>query len=587
MWTLANGSIRCFYLRLAWGNVKRSREIYLPYALATAIMAGVYFLILALMYSPGLANVPGGETTRMMFMMGITVFTLFVFGFMMYINGFLMKRRKKEFGLYGVLGLEKRHVCRVLCWENAMVIGIGVVTGVALGMVLGRLLFMVLLNLIRAAGDSTFVIPPVAYCGTALLFFAVFVAASLFNSVKVRLARTVELLKGDQRGEKTPKTVLPGAILGFVLLASAYYTALTVQNMALALALFFLAVLVVIVATYLLFHAGSIAVLRGLRKNRRIYYQRENFVAISGMFHRMRQNASGLATICILSTMLMVTVSGTVALYAGQQEIARALNPMDVYFSPHLEEGQQLNATQLLDFDEEIAALAAQYGVRVEADESALYYYDPTQQALGEYNYRQNYTWVTSEDEVEQLPHCLRINQILAFNLKGDEDACEMVAAQTEEVGQRVFQVSGYRMGNIYEYWKTSFPIFGGLLFLGAFFAVLFLAITVLIIYFKQITEGMEDKGRFEILQKVGMDEDQVKKAINRQILWVFFLPLIAALCHTLVGGVMVTKMMEVFSLYNSALTFGCILITCGVFAVVYLLVYRQTARVYYRIVKR
>ena len=555
-----------FYFRLACANVKRSREVYLPYFLATAIISGVYFLILAMIFSPGLTNLPGGETARAVFTAGIVVFSIFAFLFMLYINAFLVKRRKKEFGLYSVLGMGRRQVANVLKWENLLVVGAGVAAGVLLGTVGGRLLFLLLLNMLHAVAGGTFQVPLFAYLGTFALFFAVFVTTAIYNGIRVRVADTAELLKSDRQGEKNPKAVIPVAILGTLLLGFAYYIALTTDKMGAALGLFFPAAFIVILATYMLFHAGSIAFLRLLRRNKRLYYKPENFIAISGMFHRMRQNARGLASICVLSTMVVVTVAGTCSLYLGQEEILRGNYPYDISAGFYNEEQQ----VDLQALDQKLSALSARHNVTL----------------IGLPEKLTNETHAPKSDlgRIVQLQNAIYLDETLMLDVAGTEENCTAFTAALSETLYKDYEV---HISDIFSARVEGYGVYGGLLFLGAFFAVLFLAVAVLMIYFKQVTEGQEDKERFSIMQQVGMQDTEVKKTIDKQILWVFFLPLFGALVHVLAASKMIAKMLESFMLFNSGLTLSCILVTSAVFALVYLAVYRQTAKVYYRMVKR
>ncbi len=564
-----------FYFRLARSNVMRSRQVYVPYFLATAIISGVYFLILAMIFSPGLKNVPGGQTAQAMFVAGIVVFTLFAFFFMLYINAFLVKRRKKEFGLYSVLGMNRRQVARVLKWENLIVVGAGVLAGIALGIAVGRLLFLLLMHMLHAAEGSTFVLPWFAFAGTALLFFAVFVATSIYNGIRIRVADTAELLKSDRKGEKESKTVLPATILGLLLLGGAYLVAIFSNNTGMAMGLFFPASFIVIIATYLLFNAGSIAFLRGLRRNKKLYYQPENFISISSMFHRMRQNARGLASICVFSTMLIVTVAGTSSLYLGQEQILREMHPYDLRMSL-----RDMKAETYLEVDELLGKLAAEHHVELSAT--------PEKLVTPENAPENNIGMIVRHENSEfvQLQNGLVLDKVLMLDIKGSEqDGMAFVSAFEETMLQKFEGVGS--ANDIYSARTNGYGVYGGLLFLGVFFGVLFLAVTVLMIYFKQVTEGQEDKERFEILQKVGMQDEEVKDTINKQILWVFFLPLIGALMHILAASNMISKMLEVFSLYDKTLTLGCIIVTSAVFALVYLVVYRQTANVYYKMVRR
>ncbi len=564
-----------FYFKLARANVMRSRQVYVPYFLATAIISGVYFLILAMIFSPGLKNLPGGATAQAIFTAGIVVFTIFAYFFMLYVNAFLVKRRKKEFGLYSVLGMNRRQVARVLRGENLIVVGTGVAAGIVLGMVVGRLLFLLLMHMLRAVEGSTFVLPWLAFVGTILLFFAVFVSTSLYNGIRIRVANTAELLKSDRRGEKESKSVALSAVMGLILLGGAYFIAITCNNMGVAMGLFFPAAFVVIIATYLLFGAGSIAFLRVLRRNKALYYKPENFISISSMFHRMRQNARGLATICIFSTMLIVTVSGTSALYLGQEQILRGEHPYDLRISL-----KNLNASEYAKVDALLGQLAPEHHVELEgAPEKLVTPENAPKNNMGKIVRRE-------DSEFVQLKSALVLDGMLMLDIKGTEqDGMAFVSAFEDAMLKEYGEIRS--ISDIYSARTEGYGVYGGLLFLGAFFGVLFLAVTVLMIYFKQVTEGQEDKERFEILQKVGMPDVEVKHTINKQILWVFFLPLVGALMHILAASNMISTMLEAFLLYDRALTMGCILVTTAVFALAYLIVYRQTANVYFRMVRR
>lgn len=561
-----------FYRRLAWTNVKRSRDVSLPYCLATAIISSVFFLSVGLAFSDSLSNVPNGPIAMSVFSVGIFTFAVFAFFFMLYLNNFLIKRRKKEFGLYAVLGLSRRHVGRVLLWENVFLLGGGLLGGLLLSLVCGRLLFELLLRLIHAVPGSYFSPSPLAYFATLALFGLVFVVTSLYNLAQIRLANPIALLQSEKKGEKQSRLMIPLALFGALALGVAYYFAWTIDNEGLAIGIFFPLVLLVILATYALFSSGSIVVLRALRANKRHYYQPKHFIAISGMFHRMKQNAAGLATICILSTMLLVTVSGTLSLYLGQEKILAERYPYDVEIALDMEE-----AADAAVYDQALAALAAEHGVtlrtddipvmpagpdgaRPETDEPALYY-----------------------GTLQTLAHSLFVNNAeLYFNVDGAEADCLAFIAALRD-GEAV---PNYYIADVFSTRQEDYALFGGLLFLGAFFGVVFLVVAVLIIYFKQITEGYEDKERFAILQKVGMDEAQVKATINQQVRWVFFIPLAVTLLHMLFARRILANMLQAFTMYDWGLVLWCVAGACVLFVLLYLIIYRLTARVYFRIVR-
>ncbi len=565
---------KAFYLRMAWSNIRRNRRTFFPYILTTAVISGVYLLIGGLLFSKGLANLPTGQTARSLFGVGLVVFSIFAFFFMIYINNFIVGRRKREFGLYGILGLEKRHVGRVLVWENFLTLGLGVVGGAIIALVFGRLLFLILLKMIRAAAGSVFSISPYAYIITFLLFFAVFFFTSLFNLRQVRLSSPIALMSSEKRGEKDSKLMIPLTVIGVIFLIASYYFAWSISSPATALGVFFLLAILVILATNILFTSGSISALRALRANKKLYYKPRNFVTIGGMFQRMRQNAKSLATICILSTMLIVTVSGTLSLYLGQEEMLEGMYPYDVeaYINP--DRGEQA----IQDFESAALSLADDYNVTLSADRGKLTYEMPEDGQFTRNNYvRPDSEWVDTQS-------LLYFDGALRFDVNGTDTDCLNYVGALHDLSVSMFDSSG--ISDVFTAAQEGYGMYGGLLFLGVFFGILFLAVTVLIIYFKQISEGYEDKAQFAILQQVGMDDAQVKATINTQVLWVFFIPLGMTVLHMIFASRMMARMLQTFMLYDWGLVLMCIGGVCVVFALLYFIVYRLTAKVYYRIVK-
>ena len=484
-----------FYAKLALANIRRDKRTYVTHIIATAVISGVYLLIAGLMFSYGLANLTSGKTTQAMFSFGMVVFSIFAFFFMLYVNNFLISRRKREFGLYAVLGLEKRHVGRVLRWENLFTLGLRLILGIVCALIFGQLAFWILLKLIDCADGSRFVIGARAYAMTLVYFGGIFIVTSVYNTLRVRIANPMELIRAPKKGEKDSKLLWPLAILGVIMLAGAYYMAWRIDNSAVALGMFFPLVIVVIIATYIVMEYGSIAFLRAVKANKRIYYRPSSFIAISGMIQRMRQNARSLATICILSTMLVVTVSGTLSLYAGREEMLRELSPHDVEISIHFvdkDNGYPLpdKAEQeriMGDVEQLFINSAAKHGVKVAKEQFAAVYDDSIYY-----------------DAAIDLPG---VDQRTGYAIM--QDFYETMDAYHDAYnrGSTCVLVRGSK--DIYNERAQSYAMYGGLLFLGVFFGMLFLAVTVLIIYFKQISEGYDDKAQFDILQQVGMDDRQ------------------------------------------------------------------------------
>jgi putative ABC transport system permease protein len=321
---------KSFYLKLAAGNLVRNQKKTVPYFIAATIMICVYFMVLMIIYSPGLADVPGSGYLKEMFKIGFFVLNIFITIFMLYINSFLIKQRKKELGLYGILGLEKRHVGHVMLWENLFLNGSALALGITSGCIFGWLLFMLLLKSINVTKHTYFTLPPKAFLITFIYFLILFLIVSFLNILQVRMANPIDLLKSDHQGEKKARFLIPITALGVIALGYAYYIAVNVVNPLQALSKFFFAVVLVILATFALFTSGSIALLKFLKNRKKFYYKPDNFISIAGMIHRMKQNASGLASICILSTMVLVTVSTCIALYIGQEDTLKIRNKDDI-----------------------------------------------------------------------------------------------------------------------------------------------------------------------------------------------------------------------------------------------------------------
>lgn len=671
---------KSFYLRMAANNLKRDKQMYVPFAISYIIFAAIYFIVITLMTTDGLKNVPSGGSLQELFAFGMIIMSLMAVIFLVYINSFLIKRRKKEFGLYGILGLEKRHVGRIIFNENLILSTLSLVLGIISGCVFGNLMFLLLLNTLKVSPDSRFSLPWQAFVYTAVLFAIVFFINTGFNFIQVRLANPIDLLKGEHIGEKKVRFIFLKSVAGSILLGAAYYMANTVTSGVAALSKFFLAVLMVIAATYLLFQAGSQFVLRILKRNKNFYYKAKNFIAVSGMFQRMKQNAAGLATICILSTMVLVTISTCGALYLGQEDILHELNPNDIavtvmgkaddnqvsriteavkeeakkdsakienmyWYSSYssslfLIDGKlypygskeisdrvsnvdlygYIKSVEIIPLSDYIAVTgdkktlspnevllltdagtAKEIGVTKLGDDFAIKETITDSKALNGKNGRVKGIFIVTADEksgealiqkwlAESTENAF--TDKLIMNLKGDESKLLDFSRKikTSVAGIAAENAKGaetsIRVESIYLNRLEGYGVYGGLLFLGIFFTIMFLSATVLIIYFKQVSEGYDDRDRYVILQKVGMDDLEVKRTINRQILMVFFLPLLAAMLHIVAARHMIIKLLEAFSLTNVTLTTYCILVCSIVFTLIYVIVYKLTAKVYYKIIK-
>lgn len=645
------------YPRLALNNLRRNGNTYLPYMLTSIVCIMTYYIIQSLALNQGLEQVPGAAIVMTLFFLGTGIIAIFCMALMFYTNSFLIKRRKKELGLYCVLGMEKRHVALVLFWETVLTALLCLMLGLLFGVLFSRLLFLILLYVLDFSTPIAFSVSIPALCSTAVLFMCIYGATLLYNLVHIRLANPVELLHGGQKGEKEPKSSKFITLAGIVALVGGYGIAITFKSPLEALLLFFVAVFLVILGTFCLFTSGSIALLKLLRRRRGFYYRPGNFIAVSGMMYRMKQNAAGLASICILSTMVLVTVCSTVSLYIGRNDMLESRYPRDILTvssgedtAPAVQEafaqstsemgltpqnsvacrsysinavcenGAYHAAPQIAVSDMPVAIAlvplsdynaASGTSAALSPGEALAY---PTQGfplsdqlTLGQIPVRiaqtpaeklflvglNGYDSVTSvilvvrDDEIEALYHSLGGTQEqMSYNAGFDVDASpQQISALAENLRSRLNGIvpGVYARTNRYAEWNA---LYGSFLFLGIFLGSLFVMATVLIIYYKQISEGYEDHDRFRIMQQVGMNHREVKRTIRKQIRMVFFLPLCTAALHMAFAFEIICNILLVFGMTNRLLFLGCTCATFLIFAVAYAAVYRITARTYYRLVE-
>ena len=674
---------KLLYPRLAWQNIKGDRRFFAPYFLALLGNVAAFYIMTALAVDPGMSQLHGAMYVQSFCFMGMFIAAVFSAVFLLYVNGFLMKQRKKALGLYNILGMGKSHIAAVLFFETLFVGGAGIVCGLLTGLLFHKLVTLALYKLLRFAVPFGFAISWDAMARTAILFGVLIGLTLLSNLNKVRVSKPIELLYGGQVGEREPRTKWFMTLLGVLTLGAGYYIALRTTNGMEAIAFYFVAVFLVIIGTYCLFTAVSIFVLKALRRNKRFYYKTSHFIGVSGMLYRMKQNAVGLANICILSTMVMVMVSGTLSLYLGTQDIVNRQAPSDLTvlvrydpdeaepFDPaamlRLQEGfirdqgysvsedliyssftftvgrlpdgsyttendlvtlgTAITTIQVLTQDAYAAATGVSLGL--EAGEVA---FGGEEDVL-------TIHWGTLEGAGSFGRSDLTVAQHLEESLSADaavSDTSTLVVADTAALMELYEkQKEAYGEDSSWMEWQASFSVdatdeelravqqaynqyvrddavfagtgkwwscgwtlrcdveadayglAGGFLFLGIFLGTIFLMATVLIIYYKQISEGYEDKARFEIMQKVGLSREEVRASIRSQVLMVFFLPIAVAAVHILFDFNMVEKLLTLFQVYNTTLTALCTLGTVLVFFLVYGAVYLLTARTYYKIVER
>lgn len=650
---------KSIYRKLALTNIKNNRRTYVPYLLTCIVTVMMFYIIYALTLNQGLKGVPGEVTFRMMLDIGISIVAIFSVIFLFYTNSFLIKQRKKEIGIYNVLGLGKRHIAKMLGFEMLITVAVSFAGGLIGGILFGKLVFLMLLRILHFDVGMKFAIEPDALIGTILLFGCIFGACLLYNLFQIRLSNPIELLRGGNVGEREPKTKVLLTTIGVLTLGGGYYIALSAEKPMEVIGLFFIAVVLVIIGTYALFTAGSIAVLKLMRKNKKYYYQAKHFTSVSGMMYRMKQNAAGLANICILSTMVLVMISSTVAMYMGMEDILDTRFPRECIVEAYEP------TTENIEFvNQKLDEIFQKHHVTTKNEVVYSYTGTPVVRNGNELTYDQTKinahsdygtVYLITEEEYNQLEGkhvTLKDNQVLTYGTKDQfEDKNILLNGKTYE-NTKVFMrtvdqdtqsiMSGYYIvmadqneidafvGENKEYVTTAYyhavdlqgkkadklkalqevqdqvksneksiqteirelskddfySLYGAFFFLGIFFGILFLMATVLIIYYKQISEGYSDRERFEIMRKVGMSQREVKQSIRSQVLSVFFLPLIVAVIHIAVAFKVITKLLVALNLTNVPLIFGSTAVTVVVFAVFYGIVYGITTKEYYRIVK-
>ncbi len=664
------------YAKLAKTNLSKNRQNILPYLLSCIGTVIMFYIMSTLAVSDGLKKMIGEAAIQEVMQFGVYIIGLFAVIFLIYSNSFLTKRRKKEFGLFQILGMEKKHLAKILFFESLYLWILSVVGGVLLGILCYKLLFLVLLKLTRLQGTIPFSFDGKAAGSTMILFAVIFLINYLKSLHQIHVSRPIELLHGEQEGEREPKTKLLTALIGLLCLGTGYYLALTCESSMEALGKFFGAVLLVMAGTYCLFSAGSIALLKLLKSNKRYYYQTRHFTSISGMLYRMKQNAMGLANICILSTGVLLVISTTSCLWFGMQEIIQTRFPhqiaVEVNDSLVSANGGGISLTK-----EEIAALREQINGYLENQQAAKRYERDATYWLAMAENKEDRVGLTTEvkgfadglsltefmeaSEYERMTGQaanLKPGQVLVLTTKekpygydtirfGDAVSCEVkhmenaqedtvesinvvydtriiVFADREEARAAYVAVTGktpagyswnYQidlMGDakqqiqigqgirdivdqahcdgyveVREDNKDSlYKMYGSIMFLGIFVGTLFLMGAVMIIYYKQISEGFDDRKRFQIMQKVGMSRQEVRQTIRAQVVTVFFLPLAVAILHTVVAFPVTRQLMTMMNFPDSGIFLVATAVTIVAFAIVYLIVYTITARAYYKIVE-
>ena len=664
------------YRKLAFTNIKNNGSLYLPYIISGIVTVAMFYIMMFLNNSKGLEKIYGSSYLTSIMALGVGIIAVFSYIFIFYTNSFIIKRRKKEIGVYNILGMEKRHIAKVMGIETVTVAFIAIIGGIVTGILFSKLSIMLLYKILAVKETVKFEINFSTIINTLIVFGILYALTLIYNMMQIKLANPIELLRGGNVGEKEPKSKWLMAIIAVGCLAVAYYISITTENPLKVLSLFFVAVLLVIVGTYLLFIAGSIVFLKMLRKNKKFYYNKKHFAAVSGMIYRMKQNAGGLASICILSTMVLVIIASTVSMYIGLEDELKTRYPMEAvtYVDYHKvddnvdsvrdhirqiieDEGRTItdektygyfnmltkqadnrlektsendiwgNGTyvnivtkdalcELEDtFDEkDIPELAdnsvAVYGTKKynydsinvmgrEFDVKESKYYKIKKDAYISSSFTNEYYIVVNNmDTLTQLfnlqkevygDRAFTFRNTIGFDFDGTKQQkidCVnkinkyLVSDAKKEIGSGTAYVEGRAENE-----EAVYTLYGGIFFLGIFLGSMFLMVTVMIIFYKQTSEGYDDKDRYEIMEKVGMSNAEVKKSIQSQVRMVFFLPIVTAAIHVAAAFPMLRRLLVMFNLTDTQLMIECMIGTLLVFLAIYYLVFKLTSRTYYKIV--
>jgi putative ABC transport system permease protein len=667
------------FSRLAKQNIRNNKSTYIPYMITCIFCIAMIYMMEFLRDCPTLDQaVRQADEVRMIVFTGEIVVEIFCIIFLIYSNSFLMKRRQKEIGLYNILGLERNHIGIVMFLETIITSIGSLAGGIATGIIGSKLALLLLLKLLHIPSVLGFYISVKGIFTCLFMFGIIFLMILFLNLAKIHLSRPVELLRGNNTGEKEPAAKWLMALIGFICLGAGYYLAVTTESPIKAITIFLLAVILVMAGTYLLFTAGSIVILKFLRRRKSFYYRTGNFISISGMLYRMKQNAIGLASICILSTGVLLMISMTVSIYFGMNDIMLNRYPYDVDMSvtsisedecqtaieafekaiadnkvpveKSVEEiyldivcsknGDQIlikpantirNSDSVLVLSlftqaeyERLTGISANlndgeifawYPSAVQKDSVTVdeteftvkKWLDKNPLTCGEDAVSDNAVLVVTDEDFKKFDEMRTEMYKGVSSAPAGEDltlhlGLDITGSETDKIdfGTPVMEVvkdlkkngglsenswitSGIRQQEYESYYADN----GSLLFIGIFLGSLFLMGTAMIIYYKQISEGYEDQKRFEIMQKVGLSRREVRSSVRRQILMVFFLPLLMAMLHITMAFPMIRRMLLLFGMTNTKLFIGCTAGTVLIFAVVYGLIYLMTARSYYHIVER
>ena len=654
---------------LAVSNLKKNRTLYIPFSIASITMMVITYILLALSTNKTILQSNGGSTVVMALGFGVVIMLLVSTLTMIYANGFVMKNRSKEFGLYTILGLGRSQIQLLQVVEMVLFAVINLIVGLVLGVLFNRLAFALLLKAMRFTVPISYEFQFASVIMIGILFSGIFVFLMILNAIKIRVSRPLELLREKKSGEKTGRFLSIRALIGVAILGYAYYISQSIESPIKALGWFFVAVLLVVIATYILFDAGSIALLRFLKNRKTFYYRPINFISVSNLIFRMRKNAMGLASICILSTMVLVPLGTTGSLQFGAQEVINRTSPTDFSFrnmfrnpeetAEYSKEAKQLaagTASKVTDFYEysyiltggnqegnvldtnvkKLGALPESMVVLVSVEDynrntGENITVKPGEMAIGEQyteKTKPSFTQIAVGENTFSIGQVIEVNKLAAglivnpnitnhsyIGLLNEADMAKVVPYYSKEndEGYRSYtrqyialwntssqtddekkkELEAYQQSDIaggidgkIEIAQLLFQFYGSLLFLGILLAIAFSVGAVLVIYYKQVSEGYEDRERYVILKKIGIDQPMIHQSINRQVLIVFFLPLLTAFLHTALSYKIVSKIVLIFGIKGSIIGLTMLAVAV-VFMIAYFLVYKITSREYFKIINR
>lgn len=637
------------YNVLAIEGIKKNKQLYLPYIISSVCIIAITYIVSYFCYSKTIISSIGGEVISSIMLLGFMVMALFSLIFIFYTHSFLFKRRKKEFGLYNVLGLAKKDICKIVFLDNIYVDIITIVLGLSVGILFSKFAELAYFKIVAKPYSIAFNLPIISLLMTLICFLGIYFLILISSIISVYKNDTIAFLKADSSGEKAPRANFLLALAGLIILAFAYYLAITIDDPVQAMLTFFFAVILVVVATYLLFIAGSVTLCKILAHNKKYYYKLNHFISVSSMSFRMKRNGSGLASICILSTMVLVMLSSTSSLYFGAKSSNKKLFPYEYSVNYNY-----FTYDELLEADETIIPFVEsnnykikdknEYrninfylpleGNRVVIESNSLDYAKMTFIDIDEYNKLYGTDYVLKDDEcllyeyigeykhdsivvgddaykvidkVEKMPidyvsaTYMANNYFFVVNdLEPISNSLKDICKNTYIVQFDVYNDSLSLYNLIAEEYTSDTPYFfesslnslsgfynlyGSLFYLGISLSIAFVIATVCIMYYKQVVEGYEDQKRFAIMKKLGLDDRQIRKSINSQLLTVFFLPLVGALSHLIFAHPMIEKLLSLFMISDIRLFFVTSIICFVSFSIIYFVIYKLTSNVYYKIV--